>query len=260
MSFPPCRMTGRVRNLCCCVAVCVWTMCIAAVAQLRWGEKVSMCSAVYVVLHRRRLAGGTCKNGFCLVRHYAPATISTHHASRREMCKLRMPFTLSLKNSTHCFTPIPTLSHTLNFNLCAQHHGRGSKFRGARSKASSTPTSRRDHSALHRHFSSSTVDFRLPQLSPSFKSGTVTKWHKETGDAIAVNDLLLDLQTNTLTEDPTVKQTVQIEAQEECKLAKQHAAVGDTVKVNDVLCTLDFEDEDMSHRTIAWQAYTKKSK
>jgi len=106
-----------------------------------------------------------------------------------------------------------------------------------------------------RYFSSR-IDFRVPRLSPSFQSGEITHWHKEVNDTIHVNDLLVELSTNSITQDLSVEQCIEIESQEECRLIKRHHSVGDTVNADDVLCTLEF-DEDMSNRTIAWQAYKK---
>lgn len=107
--------------------------------------------------------------------------------------------------------------------------------------------------------SSKPYTFNLPQLSPSFQGGTLTKWYVQPEQSLNINDLICDITTNTLTEDNTVKQVVQLESQEEGKVVKHLVDVGGDIKLGVPLLEIECED-DMQDRSYAWQAYVKKDK
>lgn len=56
------------------------------------------------------------------------------------------------------------------------------------------------------------MDVKMPSLSPTMTMGTIVKWHKKEGDAIAPGDVLCDIQTD--------KAVMSFETEEEGILAK----------------------------------------
>ncbi|MFN3399337.1 MAG: biotin/lipoyl-containing protein, partial [Ferrovibrio sp.] len=74
------------------------------------------------------------------------------------------------------------------------------------------------------------VEIRVPQLAESISEATVGKWSVKAGDAVARDQLLVELETD--------KVTVEVNAQEAGTLAEVLAAEGATVQVGDLLATL----------------------
>ncbi|MFL5549588.1 MAG: 2-oxoglutarate dehydrogenase complex dihydrolipoyllysine-residue succinyltransferase [Gemmatimonadaceae bacterium] len=75
------------------------------------------------------------------------------------------------------------------------------------------------------------LPIKVPPLGESIVEATVSKWHKNEGDAVAAGDTLVELDTDKITvEVPALKPGV---------LTKRAKAEGDVVHVDDVLGELD---------------------
>lgn len=74
------------------------------------------------------------------------------------------------------------------------------------------------------------VNVVVPAVGESVQEGMIHKWHKQDGDQVAMDDVLLELETD--------KATVEIVA-ESAGVLKQLRKQGETVKVGDVLATID---------------------
>ena len=75
------------------------------------------------------------------------------------------------------------------------------------------------------------VEIRVPQLAESISEATVGKWSAKAGDAVARDQLLVELETD--------KVTVEVNAPEAGTLGEVLAAEGATVQVGDLLATLN---------------------
>lgn len=75
------------------------------------------------------------------------------------------------------------------------------------------------------------VEIRVPQLGESVSEATVAKWFKKVGDAIAVDEPLVELETD--------KVTVEVPAPSAGVLTAISAATGSEVSVGSVLGTVD---------------------
>ena len=71
------------------------------------------------------------------------------------------------------------------------------------------------------------VEIRVPPLGESVVEATVGRWAKQQGDAVAKDELLVELETDKI--------TVEVAAQKAGVLGKVEKAEGDTVAVNDLL-------------------------
>src|SRR5438270_436142 len=75
------------------------------------------------------------------------------------------------------------------------------------------------------------LSIKVPPLGESIVEATISRWHKNEGDAVAAGDTLVELDTDKITvEVPALKAGV---------LAKQSVKEGDVVKVDDVLGEVD---------------------
>lgn len=74
------------------------------------------------------------------------------------------------------------------------------------------------------------VEIRVPQLAESISEATVGKWSVKAGDAVARDQLLVELETD--------KVTVEVNAPEAGTLSEVLAAEGATVQVGDLLGTI----------------------
>ncbi|MFN4312054.1 MAG: 2-oxoglutarate dehydrogenase complex dihydrolipoyllysine-residue succinyltransferase [Ferrovibrio sp.] len=74
------------------------------------------------------------------------------------------------------------------------------------------------------------VEIRVPQLAESISEATVGRWAVKAGDAVARDQLLVELETD--------KVTVEVNAPEAGTLGEVLAAEGATVQVGDLLATL----------------------
>jgi 2-oxoglutarate dehydrogenase E2 component (dihydrolipoamide succinyltransferase) len=72
---------------------------------------------------------------------------------------------------------------------------------------------------------------KVPPLGESIVEATVSRWLKNEGDAIAVGDTLVELETDKI--------TVEVPAMTAGVLTKRAHAEGDVVKVNDLLAEID---------------------
>src|SRR6266513_1439977 len=75
------------------------------------------------------------------------------------------------------------------------------------------------------------LSIKVPPLGESIVEATISRWHKNEGDAVAAGDTLVELDTDKITvEVPALKPGV---------LAKRAKSEGDVVHVDDVLGELD---------------------
>eukprot|EP01023_Acetabularia_acetabulum_P058740 TRINITY_DN697_c0_g1_i1.p1 TRINITY_DN697_c0_g1~~TRINITY_DN697_c0_g1_i1.p1 ORF type:complete len:194 (-),score=33.90 TRINITY_DN697_c0_g1_i1:720-1301(-) len=126
------------------------------------------------------------------------------------------------------------------------------------------------------------VLFAMPRLSQSMELGSVKRWLKSEGDLVKENELIVELETDSLTQDAEKigkfegKLTLEIESTEEVYLAKilehngsKQLKVGVPIAV---LCEsatqvkkasefdpplLNVYDDETQIRTLSWQAYLK---
>src|SRR5215208_342336 len=75
------------------------------------------------------------------------------------------------------------------------------------------------------------TSIKVPPLGESIVEATVSRWLKNEGDAIAVGDTLVELETD--------KVTVEVPAMSAGVLSKRAHAEGDVVRVNDLLAEID---------------------
>ena len=83
------------------------------------------------------------------------------------------------------------------------------------------------------------VSILMPALSPTMTEGTLSRWLKREGDAVAVGDVIAEIETD--------KATMEIEAVEEGVLGRIMVPEGtEQVPVNTVIAVLAEEGEDLS--------------
>ncbi len=78
----------------------------------------------------------------------------------------------------------------------------------------------------------------MPKLSPTMEEGVLSAWHKKEGDAISVDDLLADVETD--------KATMEFRAFDKGTLLKLLVAAGATVKLGQPVAVLGNAGEDVS--------------
>jgi pyruvate dehydrogenase E2 component (dihydrolipoamide acetyltransferase) len=78
----------------------------------------------------------------------------------------------------------------------------------------------------------------MPKLSPTMEEGVLSAWHKKEGDAIAVDDLLADVETD--------KATMEFRAFDKGTLLKLLVSAGATVKLGQPVAVLGEAGEDIS--------------
>jgi 2-oxoglutarate dehydrogenase E2 component (dihydrolipoamide succinyltransferase) len=71
------------------------------------------------------------------------------------------------------------------------------------------------------------ADLVVPQLGESITEGVIAKWLKNVGDAVALDEPVLDLETDKI--------TVQLPSPVAGALSEQRASVGSTVKVGEIV-------------------------
>src|SRR5450631_4745573 len=75
------------------------------------------------------------------------------------------------------------------------------------------------------------MDIIMPQLGETVEEGTVAAWHKKEGDKVAIDDLLLEIETDKVaTEVPSLAAGT---------LRKILVPQGQTVKVGTILAIID---------------------
>src|SRR6478672_5425559 len=72
---------------------------------------------------------------------------------------------------------------------------------------------------------------KVPPLGESIVEATVSRWLKNEGDAVAVGDTLVELETDKI--------TVEVTAMNAGVLTKRAHGEGDVVKVDDLLAEID---------------------
>jgi len=75
------------------------------------------------------------------------------------------------------------------------------------------------------------VNIEVPPLGESVTEATIAKWHKKAGDAVAMDELLVELETD--------KVTLEVNAPSSGALKEIKFGEGDTVSVGDILGAID---------------------
>src|SRR3954452_23405958 len=75
-----------------------------------------------------------------------------------------------------------------------------------------------------------TVQVTLPQMGESVTEGTVLEWHKQEGDHVEADEVIVEVSTD--------KVDAEVPAPASGTVAKIHAAEGDTVQVGAVLAEI----------------------
>ena len=75
------------------------------------------------------------------------------------------------------------------------------------------------------------ISIKVPPLGESIVEATVSRWLKKEGDAVAVGDTLVELETDKI--------TVEVPAMNAGVLTKLAHAEGDVVKVDELLAEID---------------------
>src|SRR3954454_10970501 len=75
-----------------------------------------------------------------------------------------------------------------------------------------------------------TVQVTLPQMGESVTEGTVLEWHKQEGDHVEADEVIVEVSTD--------KVDAEVPAPASGTVAKIHAAEGDTVQVGAVLADI----------------------
>src|SRR5579884_396372 len=77
----------------------------------------------------------------------------------------------------------------------------------------------------------------MPKLSPTMEEGVLSAWHKKEGDAVAVDDLLAEVETD--------KATMEFRAFDKGTLLKILVAAGANVKLGQPVAILGSPGEDV---------------
>src|SRR5271165_873335 len=78
----------------------------------------------------------------------------------------------------------------------------------------------------------------MPKLSPTMEEGVLSAWHKKEGDAVAVDDLLAEVETD--------KATMEFRAFDKGTILKLLVAAGANVKLGQPVAILGNPGEDVS--------------
>jgi pyruvate dehydrogenase E2 component (dihydrolipoamide acetyltransferase) len=79
------------------------------------------------------------------------------------------------------------------------------------------------------------MDVLMPQLGETVAEGTVAAWHKQVGDRVAADEIILDVETD--------KVSMEIPAPAAGTLTEVHVEAGQTVEVGTVLAVIQAEGE-----------------
>jgi multifunctional 2-oxoglutarate metabolism enzyme len=79
-----------------------------------------------------------------------------------------------------------------------------------------------------------TVQVTLPQMGESVTEGTVLEWHKQEGDSVEADEVLVEISTD--------KVDAEVPSPASGTVVKIHAAEGDTVNVGAVLAEIATEN------------------
>src|ERR671933_2194496 len=75
-----------------------------------------------------------------------------------------------------------------------------------------------------------TVEVTMPQMGDSVSDGTILEWHKQEGDEVSEDEVLVEISTD--------KVDAEVPAPTAGTVVKVHAAEGDTVTVGSVLAEI----------------------
>src|SRR3954469_6531998 len=78
----------------------------------------------------------------------------------------------------------------------------------------------------------------MPKLSPTMEEGQISAWHKKEGDAVAVDDLLAEVETD--------KATMEFRSFDKGTLLKILAPAGAVVKLGEAVAIVGEKGEDVS--------------
>ncbi|MEP3275046.1 MAG: lipoyl domain-containing protein, partial [Stappiaceae bacterium] len=70
----------------------------------------------------------------------------------------------------------------------------------------------------------------MPALGMAQDTGLIVAWHKNSGDPVAIGDVLMEVETD--------KSTMEVEAQAQGYLTNVKAAAGDNVPVGNVIALI----------------------
>lgn len=97
---------------------------------------------------------------------------------------------------------------------------------------------RRARHHLRSYASAAWFCLRLPALSPTLASASVTAWHATPGQALKEGDALLDVTTTSLQEENSAPLTLTLELHEQATLVRVLTPVGTTLRVGQPLALL----------------------
>jgi 2-oxoglutarate dehydrogenase E1 component len=75
-----------------------------------------------------------------------------------------------------------------------------------------------------------TFELTMPAMGDSVTEGTILEWHKQEGDTVAVDEIVVEISTD--------KVDAEVPAPVAGKIVKLHAAEGDTVEIGALLCEI----------------------
>jgi len=85
------------------------------------------------------------------------------------------------------------------------------------------------------------VNIEMPKLSDTMTEGTLIKWHKQVGDAVAIGDVIAEIETD--------KATMEMEAFDEGVLTEIRIQAGDKAPIGTILAILNGDSGGVSDRT-----------
>jgi pyruvate/2-oxoglutarate dehydrogenase complex dihydrolipoamide acyltransferase (E2) component len=92
------------------------------------------------------------------------------------------------------------------------------------------------------------MEIIMPQLGETVEEGTVAAWHKKEGDKVAIDDLLVEIETDKVaTELPSLAAGI---------LRKILVLEGQTVKVGTILAIIDSGEGTRDHADWTWPRRT----
>ena len=99
---------------------------------------------------------------------------------------------------------------------------------------------------IHSTVAVSSIEVKMPSLSPTMKEGQIVKWLKTEGEAVAAGDIICDIQTD--------KAIVSLESDDDGTMAKIFKGSDDgTIEIGTLIAVIAEEGED-------WKAVADESK
>jgi len=86
---------------------------------------------------------------------------------------------------------------------------------------------------------------KMPILSPTVKSAKIVRWHGKKGDLLKANELILDVETLTLSSTETLTSVLEVEIQEDMFIASILGRIGQTYPVGTNIAILVEDHEDI---------------